>query len=110
MLGLSPKISYSAGDKRVTPKGTELTGFRTETFWSHEWLVGDSFEVAVAGISAKLLEKAEFLRHLKETGGRLEYFIGWFSTENSGFVLEHRLLKLISDLKINLAFDIYAER
>lgn len=108
-LGLTPELSYSAGDRRVTPKGAELSGFRAETYWTHEWPVGGSFEGAIDEISAQLFRKAEFLCHLKETGGRLEYFIGWFSTENSGFVLDHRVLRLLSDLRMDLAFDVYTD-
>lgn len=107
-LGLLPKVSYTAGDKRVTPKGAPLAGFRGETYWTHECSAGASFEVAVEEVTAQLVGKAEFLRHLKETGGRLEYFIGWFSDSNSGFVLDHDLLKKLADLNINLAFDVYA--
>jgi hypothetical protein len=108
-LGLLPNISFTAGDRSVTPKGGELGGVRAETFWSHQWSVGDSFEVEMAEISENLLKESDFLRSLRKTGGRLEYFIGWFSSHNSGFVLDHALLELLSDLKVDLAFDIYAD-
>lgn len=108
-LGLLPKVSYNAGDRRTTPKGTELSGFRAESFWTHEWNVGGSFESAIDEVSARLLGNADFLCHLKDTGGRLEYFVGWFSTGSSGFMLDHGVLKLLSDLRMDLAFDVYAE-
>lgn len=108
-LGLLPDVSYSVGDRRATPKGAELSGFRAETYWTHEWHVGGSFESAINEVSARLLGNANFLHHLKETGGRLEYFVGWFSTGNSGFMLDHGILKLLSDLRMDLAFDVYAE-
>lgn len=108
-LGLVPRVSYSVGDRRTTPKGTELEGFRAQTFWSYQWPAVDPFEDAIANISNQLLEKRDFLLHLSETGGQLEYFIGWFTKDSSGFVLESGLLGVLSDLNINLAFDIYAD-
>lgn len=35
-LGLLPRVSYTAGDKRLTPKGGALAGLRGETYWTHE--------------------------------------------------------------------------
>ena len=108
-LGLVPRVSYSVGDRRTTPKGTELEGFWAQTFWSYQWPTVDPFEDAIANISNQLLESRDFLLHLSETGGHLEYFIGWFTKDTPGFVLESGLLGVLSDLNINLAFDIYAD-
>ncbi|MEE7545860.1 DUF4279 domain-containing protein [Xanthomonas sp. Kuri4-1] len=109
-LGLTPKISYTVGDRRLTPKGHELPGIRKESFWCYELASHDEpFEIAISNFSKELAKHKSFLDRLSATGGRLEYFIGWFSFENSGSVLEEGLLKLLADLKINLAFDIYPE-
>lgn len=108
-LGLGPRASYSVGDRKATPKGTELAGVRARTFWSYQWPTVEPFEDAIANISNQLLENRDFLLHLKKTGGQLEYFIGWFTKDSSGFVLESGLLGVLSDLNINLAFDIYAD-
>jgi hypothetical protein len=108
-LGLAPRISYTVGDKKLTPKGNEVPGIRKESFWCYELAIGDELiEIEISNFSNKLAEKKGFLDRVSATGGRLEYFIGWFSSENSGFVLENDLLRRLSDLKINLAFDIYA--
>lgn len=67
-----------------------------------------TFELAISSFSQNLAKSKGFLDSLSSTGGHLEYFIGWFSAENSGFVLEDALLRLLADLRIILAFDVYA--
>jgi hypothetical protein len=109
-LGLTPAFAYTAGDKKITPKGTELPGTRKESFWRHEIAITDEpIELAIMRVTVSLAEKKWFLRHISETGGRVEYFIGWFTAENSGFVLAHSLLGQLSDVGIDLSFDIYPE-
>jgi len=52
----------------------------------------------------------EFLRDFSASGGNAEFFIGWFFPEgNSGDVLDWRLLQPITDMRIALSFDIYAD-
>lgn len=107
-LGLVPKISYTVGDKKVTPKGGEIPGFRKETYWCHEFTIHEEpLEIALAKFNKILAEKKEFLARISETGGCSEYFIGWFLSKNSGFVLKHDFLQDCSNLKINLTFDAY---
>ncbi|MFG6110513.1 DUF4279 domain-containing protein [Stenotrophomonas nematodicola] len=107
-LGLEPDFSYTAGDRRLTPKGNEIGGIRKESFWCHELRSDDlTFELAISNLSQQLAKSKGFLDSLSSTGGHLEYFIGWFSAENSGFVLEGGLLRLLADLRISLAFDVY---
>lgn len=107
-LGLEPDFSYTAGDRRLTPKGNELRGTRKESFWCHELRSDDvTFELAISSFSQQLAKSKGFLDSLSSTGGHLEYFIGWFSAENSGFVLEDGVLRMLADLRISLAFDIY---
>lgn len=109
-LGLAPKFAYTAGDKKITPKGTEVPGIRKESFWSHEIDTAEEpIELAIMRVTASLAEMKDFLRHIYETGGHVEYFIGWFSAKNSGFVLAHSLLGQLSDMGIDLSFDIYPD-
>lgn len=108
-LGLVPKFSYTAGDEKVTPKGNKVPGVRMESFWCHEFAVDDGcIEFAIFSISNVLAKNKAFLDRLSATGGRLEYFIGLFSYNGSGFVLKDDLLRQLADLKVSLAFDIYA--
>ncbi|WP_256388442.1 hypothetical protein [Pandoraea sp. PE-S2R-1] len=39
----------------------------------------------------------------------MEFFIGWFSTGNTGETLDFELLKKLGELGIDLALDVYGE-
>ncbi len=106
-LGLVPDVSYSAGDEKVTPKGSVIGGQRAETYWTHEWPVNGSFEESLGKLTERLLGNGDYLRQLSSTGGRVECFVGWFSSRNSGFYVTSDLSRVLSELKIDLAFDIY---
>ena len=48
------------------------------------------------------------LNQIVISGGRLEFFVGWFLDGNSGDVLEYQLLDQLAEMQISLSFDIYA--
>jgi hypothetical protein len=108
-LGLEPKISWRAGDVRQSPKGTPLEGRNETTYWSYALNCQPTSELIelLEDFTVRLESYREFLIHLRSTGGRLEYFVGWFSGPNSGEVFDHRLLGKIANLQIDLSFDIY---
>jgi hypothetical protein len=107
-LMLTPKFSYTVGEKKITPKGTEIDGIRNNSFWCHEFSDCDeNFESSLKKFNKLLGEKSLFLKSLSDTGGTLEYFVGWFQSGNSGFVLDVELISQIADMGIQLSFNIY---
>ena len=56
-----------------------------------------------------LLQHETLFRRIRDGGGNAEFFIGWFSTGNTGDTLSHDLLKKLGDLQIDLALDVYGE-
>lgn len=44
---------------------------------------------------------------LSSSGGKIEYFIGWYSEGNSGEEFDFELLRSLADLYIGLSFDFY---
>ncbi|SEA75069.1 hypothetical protein SAMN05216411_1274 [Nitrosospira multiformis] len=54
-----------------------------------------------------LLQHKEIFRRIREDGGRAEFFIGWFSSGNTGDTFSHDLLRKMGELKIDLALDVY---
>jgi len=107
-LELAPIFSYTAGDKKLTPKGTEIPGRRKESYWCHDVPASaDDIESNIADCNAILANRRDVLLRIVDSGGRVEYFVGWFSSDNSGFVLRHELLRQLADLRIDLSFDLY---
>ena len=107
-LSLVPEFSWTAGDRKATPEGEELPGRRKESYWCYALPPsGQPIESSIARLNDSLASKQHVLVDIVATGGRIEYFVGWFSSENSGFVLKCELLRQLADLKIDLALDIY---
>jgi len=108
-LLLTQDISWAVGDVRRSPKGKVLGGERQETYWSHALPSGPDTGLAdcLETFTQRLEPYAEYLKEIRADGGRIEYFIGWFSGPNSGELLSHQLLVKLSALGIDLAFDIY---
>lgn len=114
-LGLDPILKWKVGDKRVSPTGRTLSGLRSESFWVYE-PHGDSkissntqyIEDYLIILTTQLSQHKAFLTYIAESGGSIEYFIGIFSEYSIGSTFSAKLLKQISDLNIDLSFDIYA--
>jgi hypothetical protein len=112
-IGMQPKIHWNAGDPRVTPTGTALGGVREETCWTTRILHPESGDLvdAIAANLTSLEPHKDFLREFVTTGGEIEYFIGWFTTDTSGGeTLDWELLQRLADLKISLGLDVYGNK
>jgi hypothetical protein len=110
-LGLEPVFFYTAGDKKITPKGTAIPGIRKDSFWYCDIPSdGHQIEAVLERVKDLLTTKQMFLDRLLTTGGRLECFVGWFSCKaNSGFILDHVVLGQLGNLGVDIAIDIYCE-
>ena len=107
-LELAPTLSYTAGDRKVTPKGTEVPGRRRESYWCYDLPTNDdAIEYEIERCNAALGGKRAALEHITDGGGRVQYFVGWFSSGNSGFTLPHRVSRQLADLRIDLSLDLY---
>lgn len=114
-LSIAPTHACKAGSGRTTLKGSPLPGVNRETFWRYRICRKAKGEAGtlpetLAAMNQALSSKREFLRTLRESGGRVEYFIGWFTDFNSGEVLDWRVLQQCGDLGIDLALDVYGHR
>jgi Domain of unknown function (DUF4279) len=110
-LALQPRTSWKAGNARKTPNGDPLKGRYESSYWtyriSHQ--PDEDLTDLLEDFTIGLETHRDFLLHLRATSGRLEYFTGWFSGENSGKVFEYDLLSKIASLQIDLSLDIYYE-
>jgi hypothetical protein len=111
-LGIVPSRTWRAGEPRTTPRGEPLNGLYGEHYWTARLVDGVSTDrnlaTALAAVLDKLFVKKEFIASLSKSGGRSEFFIGWFFDEgNSGDVLSSTLLGKLADFCIDLSFDVY---
>ncbi|QCX47907.1 DUF4279 domain-containing protein [Ralstonia pseudosolanacearum] len=110
-LNLSPKWLNKMGELRVSPKGTPLGGVYDCSYCSvslepHE---AEELHETLERVAVGLVQYKNVFQAIKRDGGRAEFFIGWYSTGNTGDTFDCELLKRLGELEIDLAFDVYGE-
>jgi hypothetical protein len=105
-LGLEPRVARSAGSPRPSDGGGAAY---ESSYWTAPLISDQSLDLArfIADQTRRLTAHVDFLGEIKRTGGRIEFFIGWFVDGNVGEVFESALLAQLGALGIDLAFDIY---
>ena len=113
-LGIKPFRSWRAGEPRVSPKGTPLEGVSKESFWAahthkEKRLLSENIylEDYISQFNKRLQPYASFFEELVNSGGYIEYFVGWFSENNVGATFEPSLMKETSALNIAIGLDVY---
>ncbi len=111
LLGLEPKWKHRIGDPRVGPKGTLLGGVYKRSYCSFGLNKVDDEELheMLNRVVADLAQHKQLFHRIRDEGGRAEFFIGWYSSGNTGDTFDHSLLEKLSDLKIDLALDVYGD-
>lgn len=98
--------SWKVGDRRSTPKGTELPGKYRETYCL--FLLGSGKDGELAECLRRavnvLQPKGEHLEWITDTGGSLNLYVGWVVGDR-GEVFDARLLNDIAQLGIDLGIE-----
>lgn len=108
-LGLRPERNWKVGSQRTTPKGDILKGVYKETYCCFHLphLKNQGLADFLKKIGKKFEIHSEFFKRILSTGGTLEFFIGWYSSENSGEEFDWKILAKLAELQINLSLDFY---
>jgi hypothetical protein len=109
VLGLRAKYSWKAHTQKKTPKGQPLEGLYDASYCSFDLENSNGIELSdfIKLCNIKFSSYKSFFNQIYSTGGELEYFIGWYSDENSGEIFDLELLEQLVELKIKLSFDFY---
>jgi hypothetical protein len=112
---VSLRIWHPQIDALVVSATLGLASKRTSpavpSFWTHGYDVPKDAECAafVHSAAADLQQHSAFFRRVREEGGRVEFFIGWFGDRNVGDTFPHATLALLAELQIDLSFDVYPD-
>ena len=113
-LGIQPFREWMAGEPRLTPKGQKLKGINRETYWVAELhreksLLSRKVELEdfLAEQLTRFKKMERYFRHIRRTGGRVEFFVGLFCEKNMGAEFPSWLLATMGKLSIELSLDIY---
>jgi hypothetical protein len=108
-LRLKAKHKWKVGDNRKTPKGQSLKGTYETTYCLFD--LQHSKKIGLADFlrkyNLKLYRHKEFLNSIRSTGGSLEYFVGWYSDQDSGEIFDLKLLNQLVELGMDLSIAFY---
>jgi hypothetical protein len=93
------------------PEGKNLGRVYDDTYWASEFRRGEDSALldVLQSDLADLERRAQFLGEFCASGGRIVYYISWFSSERSGGeTLDFNLLDRLADLRISVALDVYS--
>ena len=109
-LGLQPKIIWKEGDERRAPRGQKLGGIRTHSRCLIDFgpASTESLVKQLEAALALLRPHQSLLQELSFSGGRLNFFVGLFSGENTEEMLDIKLMETMVNLRIDLVLDIYS--
>jgi len=107
-LGRQAIIKWKAGEKRIVG-GHQVNIVNKNTFCCFNLPHEHNLELVdfLRQTNADLYIYKVFFNSIRQSGGKAEYFIGWFSDVNSGQVFDYTFLNELVDLGIELSLDIY---
>ena len=95
---------------KIEPKHTKINS----TYWSAKVTTPVKvnsqeieLETQLENLVNKFKDHSTLFKEIVQTKGEVEFFIGIFSKENFGLSFSPKLLNRLSELNIQLAFDIY---
>lgn len=105
-IGLTPSQCWAVGDKRETPKGTPLLGTHGESYCVFDLGGGDDGELAdfLRNTVKGLEHSAAFIGELRDTGGKLNFYVFWTLGER-GELFDVELLANMARLGIDLGIE-----
>ena len=109
--GMDVRRSWIAGTPRTTPRGSPLNGTWPDSYAYTRLDIGgpDTLTRCLRQVIDQLQPLSQELNAFVDMGGRAELFVGWHFEQNSGDILDRRLLRAITDLGLDLSLDIYPE-
>lgn len=108
-LKLIPEFQHKKGEQRKTPKGELLKGVYENSYccFAYNRVDDEELHSMLDRIVTGLMSHSDLFDKISVNGGHAEFFIGWYSPGNTGDLLNHELLNKLSQLKIDLALDVY---
>jgi hypothetical protein len=105
------KFGWTAGDARMTPKGTLLPGVRRESYSTLDVGAGEDGELVgcLRAVLAQLERHRDHLGAVRESGGSVSLYVFWYPNGDTGAKFDLDLLRQLSDLGIALDINVYED-
>lgn len=110
-LAMSARHKHTRGTSRQTPTGSRLLGGYRESYCSFDLGAGDDGQLAsyLKELVDSLSAKREYIAQIKQTGGRLNFYVGWTCGER-GEVFDVELLSRLAWLGVDLGIEPFRTR
>ncbi len=110
-LGFRPVASHKVGAPRRSPAGSPLSGCYKESYWYCDLPQAENADLSefLQDAAQRLESHRDFLIQIRDTGGSSELWVCWYNEINSTDRLSWSLLRLLSELRLDLRIDVYAE-
>jgi hypothetical protein len=111
---MEPKWTHQIGEPRITPDGELLGGVYDCNYCSFSlWRQNDEnvdtevLESVLSKMTDRLIVHKDMFLRIKNGGGSVEFFVGWFAGSNNGAIFNAALLKRMGELGLDLSLDVY---
>jgi hypothetical protein len=106
-LGRTPKSSWRAGAQRVSPREKQL-GIADHSYCAFALDTSEtSLADALASQAKAMAPYKKFFSELTDSGGSVEFYVGWFIEHHTGDIFEASLLRDLGSLEIDLTIEVY---
>ena len=115
---MKPDRYHDVGNDRVAESGRPLGGTYERSLCCYDLYQGKKidaeeilFEEFIVKTNNSLVKHKSFFKEVRESGGKVDYFVGWFSNGscNMNIYLDDNLMKLTSELGISIVLCAYPD-
>lgn len=110
-LALEPDRLEVMGEPRKTFTGKLLSGTYEYSLCQFEpqQNKGEDLNEMLDRVCNSLLPHQDLIRRIRDVGGRVEFYVYWFSIDNSGDTFSWELINKLGKLGIDLVLDVYGQ-
>ncbi len=107
-----PRVVQTVGQPRMTRAGKLLKGLNETSFCTFEIGRGPipDVEKVLLGEAERISQLGQLTEISRADGARVEFFIGIFLRDNTGFIVPADTSRVLAELGIDLHFDMYCDR
>jgi hypothetical protein len=110
-LHRQPAVSWKAGDQCVTPKGTRLSGVRTDGLWSLTFRYKGEKSISrnLEQILDDLTSHKDLFGKLDQLGAARALYLQLPGNANNGDRISPEVLRKLADLRLALELEVFPE-
>ena len=108
-MGYDPDVYWEVGSLKKTPSGRYLDHKNVDTMWTKIFMFPGrrDFFACAKNVLDDLAIKGDFINQLHKMGGSIKIIVDVSGKDNSGDMLPHSLINLITELEVEFGLEVY---